>query len=156
MKRSGFTMIELIFVIVIIGILSAVALPKFLGVANSAHLANVKSYVGSFNMTTAPALWSQSLTDDQNGSIKSFNDANITVQLPTPSEINLANNAASNCITPTATNTVITVGQTKTVTNPFATATIGSNTYDIGCIDGNPTTAPQLWLTDSSGKVILK
>ena len=154
MKRSGFTMIELIFVIVIIGILSAVALPKFLGVATSAHLAKVKSYVGSFNMTTAPALWSQSLTDDLNGSIKTLNDANITAQLPTPSEITLASSAANNC---EASTTVIpAVGQTLAPTANFATATIGTKTYDIGCVDGSPTTAPQLWLTDSTGKVILK
>jgi len=44
--RSGFTMIELVFVIVIIGILSAVALPKFLGTANQAHDAIVKGFAG--------------------------------------------------------------------------------------------------------------
>ncbi|WP_457563871.1 type II secretion system protein [Caminibacter pacificus] len=47
--RKAFTMIELIFVIVILGILAAVALPKFLGVAQQAHEANLKSFVGTLN-----------------------------------------------------------------------------------------------------------
>jgi prepilin-type N-terminal cleavage/methylation domain-containing protein len=43
--KKAFTMIELIFVIVILGILAAVALPKFIGVANQAHEGNLKSFV---------------------------------------------------------------------------------------------------------------
>jgi general secretion pathway protein G len=39
MKRNAFTMIELVFVIVIIGILTAIAVPKFLAVRDSANSA---------------------------------------------------------------------------------------------------------------------
>lgn len=69
MKRAGFTMIELIFVIVILGILASVAVPKLIGVKDSAEEGLVKSFVGSLNTTIAPAKWSQSLMDGRAGDI---------------------------------------------------------------------------------------
>lgn len=40
MKRSAFTLVELIFTIVIIGVLAAVAIPKFKSLKESANVAN--------------------------------------------------------------------------------------------------------------------
>lgn len=45
--KSGFTMIELIFVIVVLGILAAVAMPKFVNVQDDAKVSSEKSTIGA-------------------------------------------------------------------------------------------------------------
>jgi len=65
MKRSGFTMIELIFVIVILGILSAVALPKFIGVSEQAEAGKCKAFIGTMNRTVGPAIWSDMVLNNK-------------------------------------------------------------------------------------------
>ena len=88
MKRAGFTMIELIFVIVILGILSAVALPKFIGVSEQAQAGKCKAAAGTLNRTVGPALWAEAMANG--GTDFTITDANLTAQLPWPTELSTA------------------------------------------------------------------
>lgn len=48
MKKNGFTIIELITIIVIVGIIAVVAAPRFLNVSTDAHVASVKGTGAAF------------------------------------------------------------------------------------------------------------
>jgi general secretion pathway protein G len=52
-NRKAFTMMELIFVIVVIGILSAIAIPKFAATRGDAEMAKAKATVGSVRSAVA-------------------------------------------------------------------------------------------------------
>jgi MSHA pilin protein MshB len=58
-KQEGFTLIELVIVIVILGILAATALPRFINVTNDAYKAAVAGTAGGFGsgIALAHALW---------------------------------------------------------------------------------------------------
>jgi prepilin-type N-terminal cleavage/methylation domain-containing protein len=113
MKRAGFTMIELIFVIVILGILSAVALPKFIGVSDQAKAGKCKSFVGTLNRTVLPAIWSDAVLNDPENVADAFTADAITNQITVPSDCGEASDYAD------------AIGGTS------FTLTFGDNTYTV-------------------------
>ncbi|MRI58103.1 MAG: type II secretion system protein [Epsilonproteobacteria bacterium] len=138
MRRSGFTMIELIFVIVILGILAAVALPKFIGVTEQAKEGNLKAFVGTLNRTVGPTLWSKSMARGQKGNI-----SGITDDLTRYTEIPEGNTSApdfSKCTT--------TAGSSS---DAFMEYKIGDTEYKIVCREGNETDAPRFGLYIKNG-----
>lgn len=54
-RHSGFTLIELVVVIVILGILAAFAVPRFMGLENQARASTVNALAGSLRSATAMA-----------------------------------------------------------------------------------------------------
>ncbi|MFT4886941.1 MAG: prepilin-type N-terminal cleavage/methylation domain-containing protein [Pseudohongiellaceae bacterium] len=54
-KQAGFTIIELVVVILLLGILTATALPRFLDISDDAHAAVVNAHMGS--LSTGVALY---------------------------------------------------------------------------------------------------
>ncbi len=128
MKRAGFTMIELIFVIVILGILAAVALPKFIGVSEQARNSKVEAFVGTMNRTIGPTLWSKSISGTTNGLVTTLCDTSAELLEyvdAIPEELSIQNDCTFD-----------------------ANATAGGK-FGVDFQDGNATSAPK-WRVSSS------
>ena len=69
MRRSAFTIIELIFVIFILGVLSAVALVKMGGMSDRANEVQLKAFAGTLNRTSGAGFWFKSIDDGYDGNV---------------------------------------------------------------------------------------
>ena len=164
-NHKAFSLIELIFVILITGILASVALPKLVGMSASAHLSNLKSFTGTLNRSVGPSLWLGVITNESlNGSVKnSTNYASISVEkevedipsvfnnLGNPASISLLNCMESNTTVPDIDASVggLTVGKVA------GTVPVGDTTYALGCIDSNSVNSPKFYLYDEVEGIIV-
>ena len=75
MKRSGFSMIELVFVIVILGVLAAVAVPRFVATRTDAQVATARSDLAS----AQKAIVAKVFADNIDTTLSSAPDPNVAV-----------------------------------------------------------------------------
>jgi len=85
-KQNGFTLIELVVVIVILGILSAFAVPKFMGMEVQARISSVRALEGTLRSAAAMA---------HGLSLASGNPATLTIEGKTVTMANGYPNAAT-------------------------------------------------------------
>jgi MSHA pilin protein MshA len=85
-KQNGFTLIELVVVIVILGILSAFAVPKFMGMEVQARISSVRALEGTLRSASAMA---------HGLSLASGNPATLTIDGQTVTMTNGYPNAAT-------------------------------------------------------------
>ena len=131
---KAFTMLELIFVIVILGILAAIAIPRYFAMGKTSHQAVLIAFVSTLNRTTGEDLWSKSMSEGKNGSITNLapkEDANfLSKYIQIPPEINASSINLSKCGN----------GVYKTVMT--ANPNVAEDEYNITCKNGTSTTAP--------------
>jgi len=132
--KKAFTMIELIFVLVIIGILAMVAIPRYFSIGQNAHEAVLISFVKTLNRTTGEDLWARSISNDDNGSItnlaSSEGAAFLNQYITIPKEINASSIDLSKC------------GQGEYKTIMIANPNVAGGEYNITCKDGTAISAP--------------
>ncbi len=137
--QRGFTFIELLFVILVIGVLAGIALPRYFAVKSQAQEQIAKSFAGTLTRTTGNTLWSQSLSNGGNGSIKSDEDGNdskfygnsLDVYITIPKYFDRTSVNFANCVPG---------GQSA---QPFIRKNVAAGgEYNIFCRDGNKTHSP--------------
>ncbi|MEH6470159.1 MAG: type II secretion system protein [Halopseudomonas sp.] len=96
-KQSGFTIIELIVVIALLGILSAVALPRFISVTDDAHTAAV-SGAGAGFATGVALIRAQAIAEGTaSGAVDGFGDGTLQVNT-SGAPMSVSSSTAVNCI----------------------------------------------------------
>ena len=126
-QQSGFTLIELVMVIVILGVLAAVALPKFVDLRGDAVTASTQGVAGALSSASAINFAARSISTTRGGSVATCGDmsSNTIMQggLPTGYSIN-----------PPGTTVAVGISVACTVANTTVTPNVTASFTAIGIL----------------------
>lgn len=116
--QSGFTLIELVMVIVILGVLSAIAIPKFVDLKTDAANAATDGVAGALASASAINYASRSVNVARGNAVTNCTDVATALQggLPASYNITAAAVAVNASVVCTLTNTNITPSVVRTFT----------------------------------------
>lgn len=120
--NAGFTLIELVIVIAIIGILTAVAVPKFIDLSTEAKLQAVRSTAGSLAVGGSNNYLVRKLDPASGFAVSNCTDAGDLLKGGLPSGYTIVSSAISEGVT--ATCTVVSPGGSTLESDEVATFTI--------------------------------
>lgn len=88
-KNKGFTLIELVIVIIVLGILAAVAIPRFINIQQDARIAVIKGIAGNFSFVVDQVNYAAIMQglDDQEDILVKVGGVGINTYYGKPQEI---------------------------------------------------------------------